>query len=333
MLSDFSNATATTFKASTYRIKYVMNTSLIFDTYNYITTLQDPGASVNGGTNANGLQSDIEFEYLRSTPDSVILIGKRYRNYLYLIKASAAEKTSFENGGYLTAMNKLKNYFVAGFPHIVLNQGGTEKKIEMWINNSTKVVDGDYLTPQQSLLSAASGFAFGIDGAYFSNGLVSEGVRFRGIKWKTDTEMVAYDSAGTEYKVGLSPAPLTLLHLAVGAKFRLQANFRTIYPGTSTLGSAIVGQYVNNLHNAYSGFTFVGGALTFTFDIANRRLTVTGWHTQTAGAAIGTGGWNTVYLQLYQGCQRGIYIYACIRTSNTSIGGKRICTEPDGRSW
>lgn len=316
MLSDWSNATATTRDTSTYRVKYVMNSSLIFDTYNYLSILQNPSANANGGTNANGLQSDIEFEYLRSTADSVILKGKKYGNTLYLLKASEAEKTQFENGGYLTSINKLKNYFLSGFPHIVLNQGGIDKKIELWTNNTTKVVDGDYISPDNSLKSAVSGFAYGIDGAYFSNGLVSEGVKFTGLRWKSDNQLIAYDSVGTEYPVNLSNTPLTLLHLALGTKFKLQAVLKTIYPGTSTLGAAIVGHYVNNLDNRYTGYVFNNGSLTFNFDVANKRLTVTGWHNQNGNA-----GWNTIITYTYTKDANGIYTFKHVSGPATPASG------------
>lgn len=316
MLADWSNAAAVDFKTSTYRIKYVMNTSLIFDTYNYLTILQDPRASANAGTNANGLQSDIEFEYLRSTEDSIILKGKKYGNHLYMVKATAAEKASFENGGYLTSINKLKNYFLTGFPHIVINQNGAEKKIELWTNNSTKVADGDYITPDKSLVSAASGFAFAIDGAYFSNGLFSEGIKFTGLRWKNDDEIIAYDSSGTEYKMGVSVSSLTLLHLALGTKFKLQAVLKTIYPGTSAIGAAIVGHYVNNLDNRYSNYTFHNGSLTFNFDVANKRLIVTGWHNQNGNA-----GWNTIITYSYTKDDNGIYKFTHISGPATPQSG------------
>ena len=304
MLSDWSNVTATTPDTSTYRVKYVMNSSLIFDTYNYLSILQNPSANANGGTNANGLQSDIEFEYLRSTADSIILKGKKYGNILHLVKASEAERMQFENGGYLTSIDKFKNYFLSGFPHIVLNQGGINKKIELWTNNSTKVADGDYVSPENNLTSAISGFAFAIDGAYFSNGLVTEGVKFTGLRWKGENQLIAFDSVGTEYPVNLSSVPITLLHLALGTKFKLQAVFKKIYPGTSTAGAAIVGHYVNNLDNAYSGYRFQNGTLTFNFDIANKRLIVTGWHNQNDNA-----GWNTTITYTYSKDANGIYTF------------------------
>lgn len=217
MLSDFSNATATTFKASTYRIKYVMNTSLIFDTYNYITTLQDPTASVNGGTNANGLQSDIEFEYLRSTSDSVVLIGKRYRNYLYLIKASAAEKTSFENGGYLSAMNATRNYFLNNAnAYIDVPNGGSMQKLALSFNNANKTITGQSLFPGDSVSSVTAAFGFGIDGAFVNSQFRFLGNSFRAIRMKSATAYVVVDSTGKEYEIKHNPIPLVPLSILFG---------------------------------------------------------------------------------------------------------------------
>src|SRR5690606_12260500 len=66
MFADLNVETAGVKGTSTYRIKWVMYPTLLFDTYNYITMLQDPASGVYGGVSGSGLKSDIEFEYIRS---------------------------------------------------------------------------------------------------------------------------------------------------------------------------------------------------------------------------------------------------------------------------
>src|SRR5699024_326310 len=62
MLSDLNNVSAQEARESTYRIRQIMSATLSFDTYNYITMLQDPAPSTIGGEAGKGLESDIEFE-------------------------------------------------------------------------------------------------------------------------------------------------------------------------------------------------------------------------------------------------------------------------------
>ena len=284
MYSDWDNTTATTAKSSTYSIRYIMNTSLIFDTYNYISIMQDPQKSVNGGTQPDGLQSDIEFEYIRAAGDSIVLRGKKYQNYLYLVKASAQEKQNFENAQYPVAVTKLNNYFNGNFPYIMVDN----KKLEFEINALTKVSGIDYISSDNKVTSGASGFAYAIDGAYFNPGLTNQGVTIMGIRFKDATNTVAYDANGKEYPLISQSAPSVPLWAALGSKFKLQAKFKTINPGTSSLGSTIIGHYVNNLDNGYSGYIFNDGNLTFTFNTAAKTLTVGGWHNQNGNA-----GWIT----------------------------------------
>src|SRR5690606_16322803 len=94
----------------------------------------------NGGTQKEGLQSDIEFEYTKMSGDTVFLTGRKYRNTLYLIKATEAEQQSYSDGVYDGAVNKTKNLFATSFPRIVLDDGGEQKKIEIGISNNSKLI-------------------------------------------------------------------------------------------------------------------------------------------------------------------------------------------------
>lgn len=288
MLADWDDETSVNFKESTYRIKYISNATLIFDTYTYITILQDPDDAHNGGEQKEGLQSDIEFEYARTGGDTLFLTGRKYRNTLYLIKATAAEEQSFMNGGYDDAINRIRDLFESTHPMILFDNNGTQEKIELGLNASAKVVSGDYLSPNDSVSSASSGIAYSIDGAYFVDGLVNMGIHFSGLRWKNSTDIVAYDSSGKEYEVIRSPAPLIPLDVLLGTKFSLQARYKTITPGMTPEGEAIIAHYVNNLDNRYAGYVFNNGTLTLHFDLVNNRLIAEGWSNQN-----GNGGWIT----------------------------------------
>ena len=287
MVADWDDESAKTPKESTYRVQYISNSTLIFDTYTYITILQDPNNVHNGGTQKEGLQSDIEFEYTKMSGDTVFLTGRKYRNTLYLIKATEAEQQSYSDGVYDGAVNKTKNLFATSFPRIVLDDGGEQKKIEIGISNNSKLISSDYLAQEGSIISSNTGFAFTLDGLYFVDNLVSEGIRFAGLRWKGD-DVVVYDVLGREYAVEQGAEPGIPLDILLGVKYKLQAKLKTINPGMTSKGEDIIKQYVNNLDNRYSGYVFNNGTLTLTFDLANRRLTVDGWHNQN-----GNSGWTT----------------------------------------
>lgn len=218
MYSDWNNNSAVTGKNSTYSIRYIMNTSLIFDTYNYLTIMQDPQRSVNGGTQPNGLQSDIEFEYLRSTTDTVILRGKKYKNFLYLLKATANEASAYNNGDYLTTINQFKNYFLTHSNNYVsLNYGGATIKMGIVFDYNLKTVEVQGKLAEGKFGSDKQGFAFSIDGGFFINSLAFADKKFVAIKFKSTNSLVLIDDSGNEYPIVQNPVPLTELYEIFGS--------------------------------------------------------------------------------------------------------------------
>ncbi|MCF3110446.1 DUF4302 domain-containing protein [Niabella sp. CC-SYL272] len=289
MLSDWNNTYATTGKQSTYRVQYISNSTLIFDTYNYIGILQDPTASNNGGSAREGLQSDMEFEYLRSNGDSVILKGRKYMNTLYLIKASAADAASYNNGEYGSAIQNYKAYNTTNpFTFINVDSAGKTYKVALAYDYTKKLISYQTVRTDQSIAANASGFAFSIDGLFFTYPFTVLGTKVTSIVQTAAGAYSMVDSSGKKYDIQAASAPIIPLYLLLGPKYKLQAKFKKIDPGNSALGTAIIGQFVNNLDNGYTGYTFGNGTLTLNFDNVNKRLKVEGWSNQNGNA-----GWTT----------------------------------------
>src|SRR4051812_9406094 len=127
MVADLDSTTATKANTSTYRIKWVMNPTLIFDTYNYISMLQDPIPGTYGGNAGSGLQSDVEFEYIRLNGDSLILRGFKYKNELVLVKATAEQKNRYLSTAYKANIDTINNYF-PGKDYNYINIAGLNNK-------------------------------------------------------------------------------------------------------------------------------------------------------------------------------------------------------------
>jgi hypothetical protein len=102
MLSDYSATTGGDVKKSTYRVSPTNFPSLLFDTYNYISIMQDPAPAAGGGTAGQGYRSDIEFSYVGKNGDTLFFQGKKYLMPLTLIKATQAEQQAFLGGGLNT---------------------------------------------------------------------------------------------------------------------------------------------------------------------------------------------------------------------------------------
>lgn len=138
MLSDISTASGNTAKTSTYRLSATSVASLLFDTYNYITLLQDPDGTISGGIDGQGLRSDIEFSYKRKRGDSLFFVGKKYEQPLTLVKASEAEQQAFLAGGLNTFKNGFANIYNTNYTFANLSAE----------QNGNMVVELDYTSKQ-----------------------------------------------------------------------------------------------------------------------------------------------------------------------------------------
>ncbi|WP_018628311.1 DUF4302 domain-containing protein [Niabella aurantiaca] len=211
MMGDLDEDAATEPQTSTYRIKWVMNASLIFDTYNYITLLQDPVPGSYGGKAGSGYKSDIEFEYIRSTGDSVILRGKKYRNYLYLVKATAAEATAYQQGTLLDMMEETGDYFDTHFNNYI-NVAGIANKVAFVPNGEDKQVSFQYADAKDSIITVNGKFNFDLNGIGFADDFIVNGIKFKnGIL--TGNTLKLYDDKGKEYSVSQNATPVIPLKL------------------------------------------------------------------------------------------------------------------------
>jgi len=175
MLADISEASAEHLKKSTYRVKWAMEASLLFDTYNYITLPQDPGIKIPGGTSGNGLQSDVEFEYLRATPDSVFLRGRRYKNSLVMARMSAEEQNSFLNS-YKTIIADAKNLISPiKYPYIELD--GIPGKVSFLIGTDDKKILAEYQDGEE-VKSESGKFGYDLQGLVLPDAMTIGGHTF-----------------------------------------------------------------------------------------------------------------------------------------------------------
>jgi hypothetical protein len=257
MYSDWNETASTTAKNSTYRIMYVMNTQLSFDTYNYISILQDPQTSVNGGTSGNGLQSDIEFNYIRSSADTIILTGKKYQNTLYLMKASATEAAQYSSGGYKTAIASFNTYFTShNNNYITVTENGTDVKVGITITG--KIATAQAKKADNTIVSDIRGFGYAIDGIYFTDAIQIAGVKIIALRLKDANTLVAIDVNNKEYTVQQSATPLADFADMFGSAKTYNSIYcyGVAYPATAsaTLPTGVTSAYTTEFNSLISRF-------------------------------------------------------------------------------
>jgi len=228
MLGDLNQTTGTELSASTYRVTWAMNASLLFDTFNYITMLQEPSSQF-GGTSPNGYQSDIEFEYIKASNDSLYLRGKKYFNDLILVKATSNQKAAYLAG----KMNELRvgliSYFQTKFNNYI-EVPGIENKVEINFNTSNKIFTTQFIDEDGTVKSFAGKFNFNADGINFSIPVVLNNITFVR-STLIDGVIKLYDTQGKEYMMKQNSSPI----LPIENVYGYNKTYKNIASNTSAL--------------------------------------------------------------------------------------------------
>ncbi len=209
MVADLTNASATTMKASRYRVRQDAGVALSFDTYNYISMLISPDPTIYGGIVREGFRSDVDFIYDHATADSIIFVGKRYRQLFKLVKATADQKSKYTSGVFATDVTALKNFFSLNSNNYIEIDG---VKVLMLAATDSTLSTGKRLTfigvGNDGVTSVTRKFGYAIGNMNFADNDVKYwGKSLNRVGWKGANSLAAYDDAGTEYLVRQSPQP------------------------------------------------------------------------------------------------------------------------------
>lgn len=317
MYADLTDASASTAASSQYRIRQDMGALLSFDTYTYISILNNPEPSAFGGNIREGFRSDIDFVFDRASGDSLVFIGKRYRQALILVKASAEQKAKYLNGDLKPAIDKLKQFFTNN-PNAYFENGPLKVSVEPNGGNSLnagKRITLTAITPDDAIITSSAKFAYTIDQmAILDSGLKFDGITFKRLAWKDANTLALYDSNGKEYILKNNPTPLLPLYKLWGSKYNgMLSDFKKINPGTSAKGAEILNFFHNNMQNGFTGFVFNYGRINFVWNTVNKRLNFNGFSSQNGG----TSGWTTTSVYNYTVDASGVYTF----TLNSSFSG------------
>ncbi|MDE1190868.1 MAG: DUF4302 domain-containing protein [Arachidicoccus sp.] len=323
MYSDLLDQFASESYTSQTRIRADLGAALTFESYNYITELNDPDNNVR-----NGYGGDVDYIYDHTNGDSIIFLGKRYRASLIFVKATAAEQTIYQTGGYLTAIKAFRDFFVTNSNAYISLEDGTNISIEP--NSSNDLSAGKRITftaldPKGNISSALGKFAYTVDQmAILDSGINIAGLRFIKIAWKDANTLAAYTDNGKEYVIKNSTTPILPLYMLMGVKYSsLYGPYKTILPGTSSDGATILNYYYNNLNNSsILGYSFNSGSITLQWNLANQRVSFIGFCSQNGGSS----GWNTTIVYTYTLDANGYYTFTKFSAASGGYVSKIMTT-------
>lgn len=292
MIADINTNSAANMKESAYRIRMVNGPMLGFETHNYIHLLNDPNPGTMGGVRGDGLKSDIEFDLVKKTADSIVFKGRRYATDLVLTPATAAEKASYEKGDYLVQIEKTKAFFKSNpVAYAEINN----VKYQFFINMNGKVLDAASLQNGKPVFSKVSLFFFTLKGMEMPDTLKVGPANLRNFSFEGE-KIFAQTKEGEKFEIKSSTSAIVPLTDLIGLKFpSIRSPYLTYFPGTSAAGLTILKRYHENLANRATGYTFNHGYLDLKWDLVNKRITLTGFASQNGG----TSGWATTIVYDY----------------------------------
>jgi len=242
MVADLTDESATKTKTSTYRIKWIMNATLIFDTYNYITMLQDPSPSVYGGAPGSGLRSDVEFEYQRKNGDTIILRGFKYKNNRILVKATAEQKNRYLSAAFKANIDEINNYFTTKQNNYI-KVDGINNQVEFVLDKTDKYAIFQYIDNSGAVVQIVGSYSFEDQGIIFSEGFVLNGITFVRAKIENG-ELILYDTNGKKYVVKQNNIPI----LPMPVLFAYNGTYKELY-----IGSSLPAGVTSGFNTAYNG--------------------------------------------------------------------------------
>ena len=201
-------------KKSTYNIRSLQLPTLSFDTYSYLSILNDPNNAVSGGQYNQGLKTDFEFEIINYINGKFELKGRINRVYATLHKASAYEASAVTESEMQNSINNVLNYNYGEYSYFTTASGidvslvFAERTIELnYIKKGGEVsVNYKYTLPRMD-------YSVDIVGEIFI-----EDQEFKGLKWENNK---FYAQIGNQkYEVKSQTNEIIPLHKLMGTNNR-----------------------------------------------------------------------------------------------------------------
>lgn len=135
-----------TFDTSTYTFKALQRPTLIFDTYSYLSLINDPNPSISGSASTvyRGLYTDFEFEVEKYENDMFYMTGRFNNVKAVLKKASAKDKEGVEAGLMMElpsqVADEMKNLYIKGkhgATDVVMKIYDSRRLYVFWYNGQT----------------------------------------------------------------------------------------------------------------------------------------------------------------------------------------------------
>lgn len=284
MMSDIDAETATVPKESSYRLKWLEQPTILFDTYNYIHRLADPmpdgqgGSGGVGGTAGQGLISDFEFALTadavaalnnNATAPNFTTVGRYNSVPVTFTRATPADAAYWKNGDINKEMLGIAA-LVKGNPYLYasIDDGS---KIQFSFDFVNKKLSQN-LVVGSTIASSSTPFVFGVNNLTLKDTVNVNGNLTTLITWENQQLYAMLN--GKKSLIKSSDVPIIPIILLFGNSFKsITVPNATTYPGWSN-------DYVNRRAQAAlamktGGYNLDLGKMLYAFNPSDNSLLIT----------------------------------------------------------
>lgn len=272
MIGDFNQSMADTAKESSYRLKSLQKTSLIFDTYSYIHVAADPEGSISespSGMNGFGWGTDFDFGFTSALPgDTLFLEGNFNHSMAVMIPLSQEEADAAFGGqlGHIVAVTKEFNdensflYFPATDGH----------KIGVAFNLTLFILNFNHLDENGNLVTVSAPFSRTTTGIHFKNPVTVGGYTFQDLVWDDAQKTYYIEAGGNRVNITDAGTPVIPFDKLLGSAINTIVVPPDSLPGQSTSFRTAFANAQTALQNGPYGLTIE--ELDYTFDAASKTM-------------------------------------------------------------
>ena len=229
-------------KTSTYNIRSLQRPTLSFDTYNYISIINDPDNSISGGQDNQGLNTDFEFEFESYESGVFQLKGRVNRVHARLRKASAFEARLVQDGAMMNSINNFLNYEEGRFKYFTTANG-----VNVSVELSERMAEVLFVDTQDNVEFGSKYTLAQMDNSILMvNAFMIEGEAFTALNWKNGKFYAQVGNA--EYELKAKDEAIFKLHEILGKGKRYQELY-SIYEMYTDVNNVFYNE-VNNMAQA-----------------------------------------------------------------------------------
>lgn|GEM_PF-2178160 len=277
---DLGPSTITTPMESSYSLRALQMTTLVFDTYSYLHLLADPNDKVMGGTRGQGFYSDYEFYFMgvSANKDTLYMEGAQKGMPLTLVKVTDDNRADVEqgfdkDGGAKMADMQYRIHSYLGSTMFINMQMQDNKQISFIYNGGSSMYFLYQNDTTGKIVGQSTLFSYTAKGIHFRDSVKYKNVAFTDMVWNQGTNNGFYvDGIFNTSKTSNTPDfPMSSL---VGTLFQALYQLGGFPDQSATAVSPSYKDIFKGINDSLNSKGYTFGELSYLFSPSKSEMTI-----------------------------------------------------------